>query len=302
VPFAWFNGQWVEEASAAIPLRDAGLLHGAGVFTTLCAVDGRLFRPGNHLQRLRDSCAVLQMPLRFSDVQLVDAVRELLVRNGLSDARLRLTVTRGSTSGDPRHDVRAETNVFLLAEPLVPYPAELYEKGMIVLLNGQQKLNPYDITAGHKTLNYFSRLHALHEAKRQGAGESLWCDVHGFLQSGSISNLFLVKDDQLFTPPTNGEIEHQLSPDAVPYPRSCVLPGITRAVVFDLARQAGLDVHLAAIDARTLFDADEMFMTNSIMRIMPVCRVGRRTIGMDRPGPLTLRLRELLTRATQREA
>ena len=301
MPFVWLNGNFVDESAASIPLRDSGLLHGAGVFTTMRSHAGRVFRLREHLKRLRDSCEALFIPLQFSDELLVSAVEELLKRDGPGDARLRLTVTRGTSSIDPLHGVRLEPSAFLSAAPVEPYPREFYDRGMTVILMDEHKLNPYDLMAGHKTLNYFARLHALRDANKLGAGEALWFDVHHYLQSGSISNAFIAKDGELFTPPTPRELREVLPPDALPYAKSCVLPGITRAAVIELARDAGIDVHLSAIDLRTLLGADELFLTNSIMQVMPVCRIERKAIGADEPGPITRRLSELLTAAIARE-
>jgi branched-subunit amino acid aminotransferase/4-amino-4-deoxychorismate lyase len=301
MPFAWLNGNFIDECDASISMRDSGLLHGAGAFTTMRSYGGRVFRMDRHLRRLRDSCGALFIPLQFKDEQLVAAVDELLKRNDLSHARLRLTVTRGTSSTDPLHGVRLEPNAFLTAAPIEPYPPEFYERGMTVVIIDEHKLNPYDLTAGHKTLNYFSRLHALRDANKLGAGEALWFDVHHYLQSGSISNVFIVKDGELFTPPTPRELREDLSPEALPHPKSCVLPGITRAAVIELARGGGIDVHLSAIDLRMLLDADEVFLTNSIMQVMPVCRIERKAIGADEPGPIMRRMSELLTAAIGRE-
>ena len=302
MPSVWLNGTFVDESAASIPLRDTGLLHGAGVFTTTRADGGRVFRLAHHLQRLRASCEALFIPLQFTDDAIVAAVDELLARNELADARLRLTVTRGSASADPLHGTRLEPNVFLTAAPLERYPAEFYARGMTARLVDEHKLNPYDVTAGHKTLNYFARLHALREAGRLGAGEALWFDVHHYLQSGSVSNVFVAKDGELFTPPTPRELREELAPDALPYPRSSVLPGVTRAAVIELARDAGVDVHLAGIDVRALLDADEVFVTNSVMRVMPVCRIERKAVGADKPGMLTTNLMDRLDQLVRSKA
>src|SRR4051812_32768308 len=99
----WLNGDFVEEASGVISLRDTGLLHGAGVFTTMRSCNGRVFRLEQHLQRLRSSCEALFIPLQIKDEQLHGVIDELLKRNELRDARLRLTVTRGTAQQDPLH-------------------------------------------------------------------------------------------------------------------------------------------------------------------------------------------------------
>jgi branched-chain amino acid aminotransferase len=161
---------------------------------------------------------------------------------------------------------------------------------MTAIVLDEQKLNPYDVQAGHKTLNYFSRLNALRAANLRRAGEALWFNVHNYLQSGSISNVFLVKDGKLITPPTQQEMQEPAVRDAIPYPRSNVLPGVTRGAVMDFAKELQVSVQLAAITIEQVLSADEIFLTNSIMGVMPVCRIERKVIGEDKPGPLTSRL------------
>jgi branched-chain amino acid aminotransferase len=289
--YVWINGRVEPEESASVPLRDTGLLHAAGVFTTMRSYGRRVFRLDAHLARVRRSCEALFIPLQYRDEQLAAAVDELHARNDLSDARLRLTVTRGSAEPDPLHGVRLTPNCFLTAAPIEPYPAEYYERGLTVVLLDEQKLNPYDLQAGHKTLNYLSRLAALRSANQRSAGEALWFDVHNYLQSGSISNVFVVKRGALLTPPTPDELRADTAlRDALPHPRSAVLPGVTRQAVIDLARRGGIEVRLAAVDVNALLDADELFLTNSIMQVMSACRIERKAIGNDEPGPLTRQL------------
>ncbi|HMB95988.1 MAG TPA: aminotransferase class IV [Tepidisphaeraceae bacterium] len=292
----WINGNFIDESQASISIRDAGLLHAAGVFTTMRSYSGKVFRLDQHLKRLRDSCEALFIPLTYKDDALTSAVAEILSRNHISDGRLRLSVTRGQAINDPIHGLRLEPNIFLTAAELEPYPADFYQRGMTVILLDEQKLNPYDIQAGHKTLNYFSRLAALREANRRGAGEALWFNVHNYLQSGSISNVFVVKAGKLLTPPTPQEMLEPAVRDATPYPKSAVLPGITRAAIIELAREAKIEINPTAIDVNLLLDADEIFLSNSIMQIMPVCRIERRAIGNDQPGPITLDLSQRLTK------
>ncbi len=299
MPKVWLNGRLVEEAEASIPLRDTGLLHAAGVFTTMRAYGGRVFRLTDHLARLRQSCQALLIPLTYSDEALIQAARELLADSDLSDARLRLTVTRGLARPDPLHGTRLDPNVFLTAARLEPYPAEYYQRGMSVIVLDEQKLNPYDVQAGHKTLNYLSRLEALRSASLRGCGEALWFNVHNYLQSGSICNVFVVKNGRLITPPTPQDLHDLTLARAIPYPKSATLPGITRKVVLELAAADGIEVSLAAIDINQLLEADEVFLTNSVMQVMPVCRIERRNVGAEAPGPLTRRLASLYEQAVR---
>src|SRR6185436_4812409 len=111
----WLNNNFLEESDASISIRDTGLLHAAGVFTTMRSAGGRVFRLDAHLRRLRESCEALFIPLQYRDEQLTAAVSELLRRNELANARLRLTVTRGAAHQDPLHGAHLIPTVFLTA-------------------------------------------------------------------------------------------------------------------------------------------------------------------------------------------
>jgi branched-chain amino acid aminotransferase len=301
-PFAWINDTFADEADANISIRDTGLLHAAGVFTTMRAVGGKVFRLAAHVKRLRDSCEALFIPLQYKDERLSEAVGEVLARNELADARLRLTVTRGTAVDDPLHGMHLQPTVFLTAGPMEPYPEEFYARGMTAIVLDEQKLNPYDLQAGHKTLNYFSRLAALREANRRGGGEALWFNVHNYLQSGSISNVFIVKGGTLMTPPTNAELRDAAVAAATAYPRSSVLPGITRAAVIDIARSEGIGLKLGTVTVSDLLEADEVFLTNSIMGVMPVARIERKAVGTEKPGTMTLALSAQYAAAVQADS
>jgi len=292
MPFAWINNQFVDEESASVSIRDTGYLHAAGIFTTMRAAAGKILLMDAHLHRLRNSGEALSLSIPYSDDDLQNAAQELLSRNSLADARLRLTVTRSAPRREVVQRPADNATVLITAGPYEPYPSEWYERGMTVVLLDDQKLNPYDIQAGHKTLNYFSRLAGLRDATQRAAGEALWFNVHNYLQSASVANVFIVKDDALVTPPTNDELLDADVGRRSPYPRSNVLPGITRATILKLATQAGISVQVQAIDVHTLLDADEIFLTNSVMSVMPVCRIEKKVIGSDRPGIITQRLAE----------
>ncbi len=290
----WINNQFLDDESpgARVSAKDAGLLHGVGVFTTMRAAGGRVWRLMQHLARVRLSAEALGIPVEYSDEQLEHAIARLLEVNALPDARVRLTLTRGQPS--PAGEmVSLRPTAFATAAAATSYPPELYQRGITVVLVDDQKLNPYDLTAGHKTLNYVSRLAALRDATARGASEALWFSVHNYLQSGCVTNVFIVERGVLVTPPTSHDLSDPAVAEACPYPKSAVLPGIVRGAVVDMARQSGVRVETQAIDINRLLSADECFITNSMMGVMPVCRIERHALGADRPGPLTLQMMEL---------
>lgn len=285
----WLNGKLVDESAASISIHDTGLLHGAGLFTTMRAYSGVVFRIEDHLRRLRHSCGELLVPLTWKDEDLIAAARELLQANGLTEARLRLTVTRGRVMHDP-DTVRLEPTAFLTAVPLQPYPKDHYEHGVTVIAYDRHKLNPFDILAGHKALEYVGRFAALNTARQLGAVEALWFNVHNFLQEGSISNVFIVKSGTLHTPPTPSDLDYPEIADRTPYSRSNVLPGIARKTVIEIAEREKIAVTIGPLTINDLLGADEIFLTNSVMEVMPVCRIERKGIGKEQPGDLTRKM------------
>jgi branched-chain amino acid aminotransferase len=297
----WLNGKLVPAADAAVPATDLGLLHGAGVFTTMRAFAGRVFRLPQHLQRIRQSCETFSLPLSYTDVDLTRAIDELLTANQLAEARLRLTVTRGTIRETPERGMLVEPTVLLTAVPAADYPPRLYETGMSVVLLDRWKLNPYDPQAGHKTLDYFSRFTAMHEAQQRGVNECVWFNVHNLAQSSSLANLFLVSDGTLVTPPTQDDLADEAIRERCPYPRSNVLPGTTRGAVLEIAQAQGIAIEIRAVSVEDLLKADEVFLSNAMMLAMPVCRIERHEVGSGKPGDLTGRVLGLLRESARGE-
>ena len=284
--FVYLNGELVEEDRAAISVFDAGLLHGAGLFETMRAYGGVVFRLTDHLARLQASAEAMSM-FRLDDDALEaisDGLTELLCQNELTDARMRLTMTTGDMRRPSLPDAQTEPTVFATATALEPYPAEFYEKGMTVLISvhKQSRLDP---TIGYKTLSYLPRLMSLREAQVRGCGEALWFTHESLLAEGAISNVFIVSDDVIKTPPID----------------TPVLPGVTRKAIIELAAANGISLRETPLTINNVVEADEIFLTNSVMEIMPVCRVERRPIGQEKPGPITRRLTELYHQAVAEE-
>ena len=278
---AFVNGCFLPAAEARISVWDGGWLHGAGLFETMRARHGSIFRLGAHLDRMMSSAQKLLFPMDRPDLPLTSDFAELLERNDLTEARVRLTVTAGPTSKLPTGDVQPEQEdrppltVCATAAPWAPYPGEFRERGMTVIISPYQ-VSPNDPIAGHKCTSYLPRLLALREAHARQSSEALWFSTGNLLAEGSISNVFVVREGRLQTP--------QLD--------TPVLPGITRAAVLELARAAGIETQEQPLTVNDVLDADEVFLTNAIMELMPVCRVEKRAIGPGKPGPITRRLGE----------
>ena len=293
---AWLNGTFVPMTEATVSAFDAGFQHGVGLFETMAARHGRIFRGLEHMERMRASAKELGLADTLRPEALVDACEATLAANALQHARVRVTLTGGDMNLLARGatEVRHDPTVLIHVQPPTPYPPALFEQGIGVRIADAQ-LNVADPFAGHKTLWYWPRLHALQRAASAGMQEALWFDVTRALSCGCVSNVFLVKDGALVTPVARGE-EPKDSPM-----RSPVLPGITRAAVLSLAEEGGIAIRRERVEIEAVLSADEVFLTNSSWHVLPVVRVEQRTIGTGKPGDVTSTLRAALVERIDRE-
>lgn len=268
-----FNGRIAAPGEVALSPLDRGVLYGDGLFETMRAYGGRVFRLAAHLERLQAAAPVVRMALPWSKEELADAVTGLLVASGLGDAYLRLTVLRGEGPPGPAPPAEAVPHYFVIARSLVPYPERRYRDGAtaIVAATRQNESSPL---AGIKSTSYLNHVLAIGEARDAGVDEALLLNNRGELAEGATSNLFAVRGDTLLTPPV-----------------ACgCLPGIARAVVLERAPTLGLAVSPEPFSLPDLLAADEAFLTNSLMEVMPLVRVGDHPIGPGRPGAITARV------------
>jgi branched-subunit amino acid aminotransferase/4-amino-4-deoxychorismate lyase len=281
----WLNGEFVEREAARVSIFDAGFQHGVGLFETMQAQHGRVFRVLDHLERLRASAAALLLTERLHVRPLAEAVHRTIDRNGLGAARVRLTITGGNLAQLPQTGAGpVDPTIIIVAQPPTAYPPEFFAEGVVAMI-ADGRVNPFDPMGGHKTLNYWPRIRALQTAAARGAGEALWFSVSNHLASGSVSNVFLAKDGGLLTPYARGEEEA----GAIAAP---VLPGITRRTVIALAESEGVRTERRMLAIDDLLGADEVFLTNASWGVLPVTRIERETIAGGEVGPLTARLRE----------
>ena len=276
----WVNGEVSSASEARVSASDRGLLYGDGVFETLRAYDGVVFRLQAHLDRLQSGAETLKIPLPYSPAQLSGAVADALAAGSTREAYVRITLSRG-TGGLPSDLVADQAPTVLIhARPFGGYASDLYERGMRGQLSTVRR-NDTSPLANIKSLNYLDNLLARARALAEGFDEAIMLNTRQQVAEGTASNLFIVRGDRVLTAPVSDG----------------VLPGITRAAVMGLtqAREQsfGLD---------ELREADEVFLTNSLMEVMPLVALDGTPIGSGIPGSSaldTLRMyRELVERET----
>lgn len=276
------NGTLVPAEEARVSVFDSGFMQGVGLFETMRAYDGVVFRLQRHLDRLADSARALGWTVIPEPEDTADNVRQVLSTIGRDDARVRLTVTTGSLHAAA--DDSPQLTIVATASPATRHPDEYYTNGVTVVVS-KYRQSAHDPTVGHKTTSYFARLASLREAHAQAAFEALWLTEDGRLAEGAISSVFVVRDEQLLTPPLD----------------TPVLPGVTRATVIELAVGLDIPVREKPLTLEEVLAADEMFLTGSMLEVMPVVRVAREPIGNEKPGDLTRQLAVAYTELVARE-
>jgi branched-chain amino acid aminotransferase len=267
----FFIDKIVGADTAAVPITDSSFLYGLGLFETMRAVNGVVFRLKDHLDRLLNSAAVLSIPSGLTPEFIEDAAKQVLKANHLKDARLRLTLSSGPLA---QTDTPKGT-LMITATEFTPYPKEYYDRGArVILANFRQ--NPKDPTSGHKTTCYASRLIALKQAHEKLATEALWFTTENNLAEGCVSNVFLVKDNVLYTPRAD----------------TPVLPGIARKTVLELAKKLNIKAVEQDLTIHDVLSAQEVFLTNVIMTVLPVTSVESHSVGDGKVGAMTKKLTE----------
>jgi branched-chain amino acid aminotransferase len=269
----FFNYSLVDIADANISAADAGFLYGAGLFETMRSYNGLVLGLDEHLDRLFASAEKLVIYNNYEKDFITGAIYKLLQANELTDARIRLTLTGGSISAEPEEK---KSTLVITATEIHPYPDDYYKNGVMVTLCPYRQ-NPYNPTSGHKTLNYFPRLMALDMARKYHAAESLWFTVDNALSEGCISNVFLVKNSAIYTPKL----------------QTPILPGVTRKFIHEIADENSIEFIEKDLYIDDCLSADEIFLSNSIMQIMPVARIEKHVVGKGKTGELTKKLIKL---------
>jgi branched-subunit amino acid aminotransferase/4-amino-4-deoxychorismate lyase len=255
------KGELVISQEPLVSCWDQGLLYGYGIFETMRVYRGRVFALNPHLKRLAKSCSQLGISNNLPLEDMATRIQEYAKVMGAG--ALRLTITKGN----PSRDI---DSVFILTWRDLIYSSQDYEDGFSVIISPVRK-NQTSQLVYHKTLNYMDNILAIEEARRLGSREALFLNINHHLTEGTMSNLFFLKNGFLHTPAI-----------------TCgLLEGITRRIVIDLATARGCQVVEGEYFLEDLLAADEAFLTNSLMEIMPLVKVDGKAIGYGKPGKVT---------------
>lgn len=261
--YVYLNDRVVTAPEAKVSVFDHGFLYGDGIYETMRVYDGVVFMIDEHIERLYRSASLigLSIPQKIADIKI--AIYETLKANSLTNAYVRLTISRGYGQLGLDPDLCKEPTFVVITNEFKNYPKSYYEEGIKLIIasvrrNLKEALNPQI-----KSLNFLNNILAKIEAKQADAYEAIMLNAAGHLTEGTISNIFFVTDGILCTPSVECGI----------------LDGITRALVIDLAVKNGIEVKEGAFTTDDLCRASEVFITNTTMEVMPARRVDK---GVDK--------------------
>lgn len=270
------NGRVTHERDAVISVFDHGFLYGEGIYETIRTYNGRPFLYERHMRRLRNSAAMLVLDLPFTDEQLAAEIDRTMAAATLDggEAYIRVLVTRGI--GDLSYDPSATPapSVVIIVKRQIDPPPEAYSEGVEIAIVSVVRNHPDTVSPLIKSNNLLNSALGMQEALRRGAFEGLMRNYRGELTECTTSNIFVVRDGRVITPPLDAGL----------------LAGITRGFIFDVGAHLGIEVREDILRDQDLFAADEAFLTSTTREAVPVITVDGQTIGSGSPGPVTTAL------------
>ncbi len=282
----YIDGKFYGKDDAKISVFDHGLLYGDGVFEGIRAYNRLVFKLKEHIVRLYESAHSIMLKVPLTKEQMIKAVVDTLKANKLENAYIRLIVTRGV--GDLGLDPRKcydNSSVIIIADKIALYPEKYYTQGMSIITVPTVRNMPEMVNPQIKSLNYLNNILAKIEAVNCGYDEAIMMDSLGYVAECTGDNIFIVKNNELYTPP------------------QCMgtLRGITRDSVLEIASKAGIPVHEHVLTRHEVYIADESFITGTAAEIVPIVKVDGRVIGSGKPGKVTGKLTGKFKELTRKE-
>lgn len=268
-PLVYLNGEFLPPERAQVSVFDRGFVFGDGVYEVIPVFGRRLFRLGHHLARLERSLAAIRLANPLDAAAWEAVFTRLIGENGVADQSIYLQVTRGVAPRDHAFPAGATPTVFAYAQELKYPPPAAVAGGVAAVTAADIRWLRCDIKAIALLANALLRQQAID----RGAAEAILIR-DGLVTEGAASNIFVVRQGALVTPP-NGPF---------------ILPGVTRDLVLELARAHGIPAREEPLPEGALYAADEIWMTSSTREILSITRLNDRPVGTGRPGPVHAKL------------
>jgi len=270
----YIDGEYYPKSQAKISVYDHGFLYGDGVFEGIREYNGLVFKLKELIDRLYRSAHGIMLQIPISKEEMSNAVVETIRKNKMKDSYIRLIVSRGI--GDLGLDPRKcpKPTIIIITDTIQIRSGNAKETGITTMFSWVRR-NSIDATTHEiKSLNYLNSIMAKIEANACGVDEAICLENNGYIAEGVGENVFIVKNSEIFTPPTS----------------TGALAGITAEVVAELCNKLGIKLTIANLTPFMLFTADEAFFTGTAMEMVPIREVNKRQIGNGKPGYVTTRL------------
>ena len=276
----YLDGKFVDSSEAKVSVFDHGLLYGDGVFEGIRLYGGNIFRLEEHLERLEYSAKAIMLELPLTRDEIRVATCETCRQNGLTDAYIRLVVTRGVGDLGLAPWLCPKPTIFIIASKISLYPKEHYDNGLAIVTVPTRRIGPASLPPAIKSLNYLNNILGKIEAKLFGALEAIMLNEQGYVAECTADNVFIVHKGTIITPAAS----------------QGALKGITRGAVIDIAAELGVPLQESDMTRYDIWCADECFLTGSGAEVIPVVKLDGRVIGSGKPGPITHRVLEAFRR------
>ncbi|MHB1276199.1 MAG: aminotransferase class IV [Candidatus Humimicrobiaceae bacterium] len=277
--FIIINGNITPENKAFISVNNSGFLYGDGLFETIKVHNGKIFLFEEHISRLYLSlCFFNYQTAELKDFknEIKKNIDELIQIKNLTvkDALVKIVVCRGEYKKRLDYMSAQKSSIIIFAEEFKGYPVTYYTKGVDVVISSIKRVSYQNVLYRHKGLAYFENIFSRNEAISKGANESLFVSVDDFILEGSVSNIFMIKKETVFTPSLDFNI----------------LAGITREKVLKICSDNNVKVKEEKLKLKDLYEADEIFITNSMIGILPVKKIENYTLRKEVPGSITKKI------------
>jgi len=280
-PIVYINGLFWTIDKANISVLDRGFTYGDGLFETMRVYSGKIFRLEHHLDRLFQSARSIFIELPITKNEIRSAIYAAIKLNGLSNSIVRLTVTRGELDSGVNVDYSSPPTIVILVKPVKAISKKTYKEGIGIKLYKKSAIRTQGISNKIKSCNYLSNIILRENALKENFFEAILLDHNHNVTEGTISNIFIIKNNQLKTPITN----------------EFVLSGIIRQAILDLCLENNIPFKEDLITERELYEADELFLTNSAIEILPVRNINHHKLKNRGTRPMTKHIHMLLLKS-----
>lgn len=280
-PIVYINGLFWTIDKANISVLDRGFTYGDGLFETMRVYSGKIFRLEHHLDRLFQSARSIFIELPITRNEIQSAIYAAIKLNGLSDSIVRLTVTRGELDSGVNVDYSSPPTIVILVKPVKAISKKTYKEGIGIKLYKKSAIRTQGISNKIKSCNYLSNIILRENALKENFFEAVLLDHNHNVTEGTISNIFIIKNNQLKTPILN----------------EFVLSGIIRQAILDLCLENNIPFKEDRITERELYEADELFLTNSGIEILPVRNINHHKLKNRGMRPMTKHIHMLLLKS-----